>query len=280
MRLANLQYTARPIEAETLSVILPLLAEACAEGADLVALPECATIMAKDRNTLMEEAGNEATSRGLSTLREAAAKHQRWLLIGSLLLNADNGDGQMVNRSLLISPDGAIHARYDKIHMFDAELGDGQHYRESDHYIPGTTAMLAHTPLATIGMTICYDLRFPGLYRTLAEAGAQILAVPSAFTRVTGAAHWQTLLRARAIENSCFVMAPAQTGTHDGGRQTWGHSLIINPCGEIIAEAATDDEVASPGSNDAVIIADLNLDAVQQARRAIPSLSNARPYDV
>ena len=269
MRLANLQYTARPIEAETLSVILPLLAEACAEGADLVALPECATIMAKDRNTLMEEAGNEATSRGLSTLREAAAKHQRWLLIGSLLLNADNGDGQMVNRSLLISPDGAIHARYDKIHMFDAELGDGQHYRESDHYIPGTTAMLAHTPLATIGMTICYDLRFPGLYRTLAEAGAQILAVPSAFTRVTGAAHWQTLLRARAIENSCFVMAPAQTGTHDGGRQTWGHSLIINPWGEILADG---------GEAEGISMADINLADLPKARHRIPSITGRRAF--
>ena len=267
MRLANLQYTARPIEAETLSVILPLLAEACAEGADLVALPECATIMAKDRNTLMEEAGNEATSRGLSTLREAAARHQRWLLIGSLLLNADSGDGQMVNRSFLISPDGAIHARYDKIHMFDAELGDGQHYRESDHYIPGTTAMLAHTPLATIGMTICYDLRFPGLYRTLAEAGAQILAVPSAFTRVTGAAHWQTLLRARAIENSCFVMAPAQTGTHDGGRQTWGHSLIINPWGEILADG---------GEAEGISMADINLADLPKARHRIPSITGGR----
>ncbi len=269
MRLANLQYTARPIEAETLSVILPLLAEACAEGADLVALPECATIMAKDRNTLMEEAGNEATSRGLSTLREAAARHQRWLLIGSLLLNADSGDGQMVNRSFLISPDGAIHARYDKIHMFDAELGDGQHYRESDHYIPGTTAMLAHTPLATIGMTICYDLRFPGLYRTLAEAGAQILAVPSAFTRVTGAAHWQTLLRARAIENSCFVMAPAQTGTHDGGRQTWGHSLIINPWGEILADG---------GEAEGISMADINLADLPKARHRIPSITGGRTF--
>ena len=269
MRLANLQYTARPIEAETLSVILPLLAEACAEGADLVALPECATIMAKDRNTLMEEAGNEATSRGLSTLREAAAKHQRWLLIGSLLLNADSGDGQMVNRSFLISPDGAIHARYDKIHMFDAELGDGQHYRESDHYIPGTTAMLAHTPLATIGMTICYDLRFPGLYRTLAEAGAQILAVPSAFTRFTGAAHWQTLLRARAIENSCFVMAPAQTGTHDGGRQTWGHSLIINPWGEILADG---------GEAEGISMADINLADLPKARHRIPSITGGRAF--
>jgi predicted amidohydrolase len=189
-------------------------------------------------------------------------------------------DGQLVNRSYLMAPDGTIADHYDKIHMFDANVGDGRQYAESKNFQAGGKMVVAHCGTASIGMSICYDVRFPALYRDMANAGATILSVPSAFTYDSGRAHWHTLLRARAIETGCFVIAPAQCGTHADGRRTYGHALIINPWGEIIAEAATDDDVASPGSNDDVIIADLNPDAVQQARRAIPSLSNARPYNV
>lgn len=190
MRVANLQYTARENEAATLAVILPMLTQAADRGAQLIALPECATLLTGDRTQLMDQATTEAASPGLETLRNAATNHQVWLLIGSLLLRSDSPSAKMVNRSFLIAPDGSIHARYDKIHMFDADVGDGQRYRESDHYHPGDTAMLAATPIAQIGLTICYDMRFPLLYQELATAGAEIITVPSAFTRVTGAAHW------------------------------------------------------------------------------------------
>ena len=164
--------------------------------------------------------------------------------------------------------------------MFDANVGDGRRYAESKNFLAGRKMVVANCGGASIGLSICYDVRFPALYRDLASAGAAILSVPSAFTYDSGRAHWHVLLRARAIENGCFVIAPAQCGMHADGRRTYGHALIINPWGEIMAEAETDDDVADPGANDDVIFADIGLDAVQRARRAIPSLSNARPYAV
>ena len=270
MRLANLQYTARADEGKTLSIITPMLAEACAKGAELVALPECATIMLRDQSQLRDKVGNEADSRGLAQLREEASRHGCWLLVGSLLLRADDG-GKMVNRSFLVTPDGAIHARYDKIHLFDADPGDGQDYSESRHYDAGGKAVLAHTPLGAIGMTICYDLRFPALYQQLARAGAEILTIPAAFTKMTGAAHWHSLMRARAIETGCFVMAPGQTGTHDGDRETWGHSLVVDPWGQVLSDAGTE-----PG----VSVVDIDLGAIAEARRRISSLSHAREAEL
>ncbi|MGC6485378.1 MAG: carbon-nitrogen hydrolase family protein [Candidatus Puniceispirillales bacterium] len=262
-RVANLQYTAAATEAESLAVILPMIAEARAEGAALIALPECASRITADRKVLMAEAETEAQSRSLASLSEEAARQGCWMLIGSLILRHDDDPSRLTNRSFLIRPDGSIHARYDKIHMFDARINDGQQYRESQHYTAGSKAVLAVTPLGRIGMTICYDLRFPGLYRMLAQAGAAILTVPSAFTRVTGAAHWHALMRARAIENGCYIVAPAQTGRHDGGRETWGHSLIIDPWGEVLADAGT-----PPG----ITIAEIDPGKVEKARRAVPSL--------
>jgi predicted amidohydrolase len=177
--------------------------------------------------------------------------------------------GKSANRSFLIAPSGEIAARYDKIHMFDVDIGDGQTYRESDIYQPGRNAVVADLPNARLGMTVCYDVRFGRLFRSLAQAGAEIFCVPAAFTKVSGAAHWHVLLRARAIENGAFVMAAGQCGTHPDGRQTYGHSLIIGPWGEIIAEA---------GEEPGVIMADLDLDQVVAARSRIPALRHDRDY--
>lgn len=261
--LANIQYTAAATEAESLAIMLPLITEARASGAELIALPECATRITADRETLFRTAETEAESRSLATLTDTAASLGCWLLVGSLILLSEEDPERFVNRSFLIGPDGLIKARYDKIHMFDASVNDGQQYQESAHYCPGQTAVMARTPLANIGMTICYDLRFAKLYRDLARTGAEVLTVPAAFTRVTGAAHWHSLLRARAIETGCFVVAPGQTGVHDGGRETWGHSLIIDPWGEILADG---------GDQPGITMAEINLDRIKEARSAITSL--------
>jgi predicted amidohydrolase len=279
LRVAALQYCAGADASATLAHIELMIASAAKAGAELIALPEAATFLAPNRKDLAELAENEADSPSLHWFSKMARDKGIWLLIGSLLIHRSE-DGQLVNRSYLMAPDGTIADHYDKIHMFDANVGDGRQYAESKNFQAGGKMVVAHCGTASIGMSICYDVRFPALYRDMANAGATILSVPSAFTYDSGRAHWHTLLRARAIETGCFVIAPAQCGTHADGRRTYGHALIINPWGEIIAEAATDDDVASPGSNDDVIIADLNPDAVQQARRAIPSLSNARPYNV
>ena len=213
----------------------------------------------------------EATDPTLAALREAAAAHGLWLLIGSLGLVTGDADGRFANRSLLVAPDGRIAARYDKIHMFDVNVSETEVYRESAAYRPGSRAVLADAGFARIGLTVCYDLRFPHLYRRLAQAGAQILTIPAAFNHITGAAHWETLVRARAIETGCFVLAPAQTGfhaeSHGKGRRTHGHSLAIAPWGEILADGGTD-----PG----VTLVDLDLAQVAAARGRVPSLSHDR----
>jgi len=179
--------------------------------------------------------------------------------------------GRIANRSLLFAPDGAIVASFDKIHMFDVELPGGESYRESKNYQPGNTGVVADLPWGGLGLTVCYDLRFPHLYRALAKAGADALAIPSAFTRKTGEAHWHVLLRARAIENGCFVLAAAQAGRHESGRETYGHSLIVNPWGEIVAEA---------GVESGVIVADIAMGEAMAARQRIPSLQHDRPFQI
>jgi predicted amidohydrolase len=215
----------------------------------------------------------EETDPTLAALRDAAAKHGIWLLIGSLGLLTQDEDGRFANRSFLIAPDGGVAARYDKIHMFDVNVSETEVYRESAGYRPGNHAILAETPFAKIGLTVCYDVRFPHLYRRLAQSGAQIITVPAAFNHITGAAHWETLLRARAIETGCFILAPAQTGFHpekDGkGRRTHGHSLAIAPWGEVLSDAGTE-----PG----VTFVDLDLAEVAKARARIPSLSHDRDF--
>jgi len=209
----------------------------------------------------------------LARLREVIAELGIWLSLGSLALMSGDADGRFVNRQFLIGADGAIQARYDKIHMFDVELGGSESYRESKGYRPGGQAVAADTPWGKLGLTTCYDMRFPMLYRSLAEAGAAILTVPSAFTVTTGPAHWEVLLRARAIETGCFVLAAAQWGSHSisrgRARETYGHSIAIDPWGRVLADA---------GAGVGVTHVTLDLDAVAQTRARIPSLANARPF--
>jgi predicted amidohydrolase len=191
-----------------------------------------------------------------------------WLMIGSLAIKVS--DTKTANRSFLFDPKGRIEARYDKVHLFDVNLPSGETYRESNTVAPGCEAVVANLPFARIGMSVCYDLRFPQLYRTLAKNGAEILTMPSAFTETTGKAHWHVLLRARAIENGCFVMAPAQGGVHANGRHTYGHSLIVGPWGDILAEGGVDP---------AVVAAEIDLEEIAAARGRVPSLQHDRPFN-
>ena len=211
----------------------------------------------------------------LAALREVAQETGVWLLIGSLAIDLSRepgtagGEHRLANRSYLVDPGGAVVAHYDKIHMFDVDLAGGESYRESNAFRPGGRAVLAETPWGVLGMTVCYDLRFPHLYRTLAQAGADFLAIPSAFTVPTGKAHWHVLLRARAIENGCLVFAPAQWGEHAEGRRTYGHSLIVDPWGEVLADA---------GEGVGIVSARIDLAAIAKARRMVPSLQHDRPF--
>ncbi len=237
-------------------------------GADFVLTPETTDMMEMKRRDAFAKAKGEAEHPGLAQLRDLAGELGCWLLIGSLVIRLS--DERLANRSFLIDPAGQVAARYDKIHMFDVEVPDGQSYRESKAYQPGGTAVLADLPWGRLGLTVCYDLRFPQLYRALAQAGAEVLTVPSAFTRLTGRAHWHVLLRARAIETGAFVLAPAQCGETSQGRQTYGHSLIVAPWGEVLAEAGED-----PG----VILAEIDPARVAEARRMIPALGHDRAFD-
>ena len=263
LTVAALQYCASDDAATTLAHIEPLISKA-AKTAKLICLPEAASFLAASRSQLQARAEWEDNSHSQQKLADLARQHAVWLLAGSLFLRR-RSDNQLVNRSLLFNPAGQITASYDKIHMFDANVGDGQTYCESESFAAGTTPVIAAIEGLQLGMSICYDLRFPHLYRQLALDGAQILAVPAAFTKVSGAAHWHILLRARAIETGCYVIAPAQCGTHSDGRQTYGHAMIISPWGEILCEA--DD-------GDAVITAQLDIAKITAARRAIPSLNS------
>ena len=278
-RVAALQYCAGEDATATLTHIEPMITTAAEKGAELITLPEAASFLAPNQKSLRDLAENENNSPSLKRLSHLARYHGIWLLIGSLLIHR-SGDGQLVNRSYLLTPNGSIGSYYDKINMFDANVGDGKQYTESRNFQAGRKIVVAKCAATTIGLSVCYDVRFPSLYRDMAKAGATILSVPSAFTYESGRAHWHILLRARAIENGCFVIAPAQCGTHADGRRTYGHAMIINPWGEIMVEAATDDGISEAGLNDDVIFADLDLNAVERARYAIPSLSNAKHYEI
>jgi deaminated glutathione amidase len=255
-------------QAAALAQAEPLIRAAAAGGAQLIATPEGTNLLQRDRARMFEvlkRAEDDVCVQGLIAL---AAELGVWLLIGSALVRRE--DGGAANRAMLVGPDGRVGATYDKIHMFDVDLPTGEKARESEAYTPGTRAVVARTPFGGLGLTICYDMRFPYLYRALAQAGAGLIAVPAAFTRPTGEAHWEILLRARAIETGSFILAPAQGGRHEDGRGTWGRSLVVGPWGEVLARS-DDDE---PG----VITASLDLDAIARARQAIPALKNGREF--
>ena len=254
--------------------IAEALARAKAEEAECVFLPECCNLMQQDGERAYaqiceETARTEEASSEVAFLANLAKQHGVWLHAGSLVFRHDSCAGKLVNRSLLFSPEGAEVARYDKIHLFDVDLGGGESYRESDHFQAGEKAVLAALPWGKLGMSICYDLRFPRLYRHLAERGAVFFAVPSAFTVPTGRVHWQCLLRARAIENACFVFAAAQTGALEDGRKCWGHSMIVSPWGDILAEA---------GEGIGVIVAEIELAQIEEVRARIPALAAEKPF--
>jgi deaminated glutathione amidase len=247
-----------------------LIREAAKGGAHYIQTPEVTTQMERDRAKQMVETRPEDGNPAIAHFRALARELKVWLHIGSMAVAV--GDGQLANRALLISPTGTVAARYDKIHMFDVQLPNGESYRESKVFRPGTEAIVADLPWGKLGVTICYDLRFPALYRALAQAGAEILAIPSAFTKPTGQAHWHTLMRARAIETGCYVIAAAQAGKHENGRETYGHSLVIAPWGDIVAEAG--------GLETGVIFADIDLTKVTEARAQVPSLQHDRKFTV
>ena len=246
-----------------------MIGEAKAAGADYVLTPEMTNILAAKREQLFAVIAEEESDNALATLRELARQFGIYIHIGSLAIRISHD--RAANRSFLVDPKGDLAARYDKIHMFDVDLAGGESYRESRNYRPGDSAVLADLPWGRLGLTICYDLRFPALYRALAEAGATMLSIPSAFTKQTGDAHWHVLLRARAIENGCFVFAAAQGGKHENGRDTYGHSLIVDPWGRIIAEGGTE-----PG----VVMARIDPAEVTKARARIPSLQHGRRFEI
>ncbi|WP_372840990.1 carbon-nitrogen hydrolase family protein [Phaeovulum sp.] len=273
MRAALVQLSVTDEPAANLPVTLGFVQEAIAAGAGFVLTPEATNILSSDRAHQRAVLHPEATDPTLAALRAEAARAGIWLLIGSLALKTDDADGRFANRSFLIAPDGSISARYDKIHMFDVDVSETERYRESEGYRPGTSAVVAKTPFARLGLSVCYDLRFPYLYRALAHAGAEVLTVPAAFNDTTGRAHWEPLLRTRAIENGAYVLAPAQCGTHaaHGGRprRTHGHSLAVAPWGEVLVDGGTE-----PG----VHLVEIDLAEVARARARVPSLSHDRPF--
>ena len=274
---ANLVFTAAMVQLRTgllpepsLAQATQLIREAAAAGADYVQTPEVSNMMQLNRKALFEHLQSEEDDASLKAYRALAAELKIHLHIGSLAVQAS--PERAANRSFLINPDGQILAKYDKIHMFDIDLPNGETYRESANYRPGDTAVLADLPWGRIGLTICYDIRFPALYRALAENGAVMLTAPSAFTQKTGEAHWHALLRARAIENGAFMFAAAQGGVHENKRETYGHSLIIDPWGEILAEAN--------GTEPGIITATIDLARVEKARKSVPSLQHGRRFSI
>lgn len=245
-----------------------LIREAAATGADYVQTPEMTNLLERSREDLMAKIRVEGEDPSLARFRELAAELDIWLHIGSLAILLE--PGKAANRGFLIGPDGSLKARYDKIHMFDVDLPNGESWRESATYRPGCESLVADLPFARLGMAVCYDVRFPALFRAQARAGAEVLTMPAAFTRQTGEAHWHVLQRARAIENGAFVISSAQGGKHEDGRETYGHSLIVNPWGAVIAELDHDE----PG----FVTARIDTEETQKARQRIPAIANERDF--
>ena len=270
---ACIQFTAGPDPEPNLRKVTELARQARDAGADLIMTPEATNFIEAGKRR-RDKARREADDPFLAGMREFACESGAWVLLGSLVIDpagepGSEGEQRLANRSFLIDSAGAIVARYDKIHMFDIDLPGGESYRESNAYRPGGGTVVAETPWGRLGLTVCYDVRFPHLYRTLAQAGADMLTVPSVFTVPTGRAHWHVLLRARAIENGCFVFAPAQWGEHTGGRKSYGHSLIVDPWGEVLADA---------GEGEGIVTARIDPDRILEARRMVPSLQHDRGF--
>jgi deaminated glutathione amidase len=252
--------------------IAPLVRQAAASGARFILTPEGSNLLEQRRDRRADAVTDEDADVAVTGLRALAAELGVWILIGSAIVaSGHEGDDRAANRSLLIDDQGRVVGRYDKLHVFDVDLPNGETYRESATVRPGDGAQVVDTPFGRLGLAICYDVRFPHLFRQLAKAGAEMIAVPAAFTVQTGEAHWETLLRARAIETGCFILAPAQGGTHEDGRRTWGRSMIVGPWGEVIAKADHDEPC--------VLMATLDRDAVSRARAAVPSLRHDREFD-
>lgn len=267
---AALQMTSAIEAAQNLATVERLIARAVEAGARYVLTPEVTLNFAGDAEMLRRVATPEAVRAGINALSALARRHSIFLHVGSFAMPLPTG--KFANRSILFGPDGRTIAQYDKIHLFDADIGGDRPYRESQTYQAGEEAVLARLPDFTLGMTVCYDVRFPGLYTRLASAGATLFAIPAAFTVPTGEAHWATLVKARAIETGSFVVASAQSGTHENGRRTWGHSMIVDPWGRILAESAAEGED--------VIVATLDPEAVASARREVPNLANMRGFSL
>lgn len=265
INVACVQYCATDNIERNMEWAASLIARACDEGANYIALPEACDFLSEDGMKAYARPENE--HQALQFLCREAKSRRIWLLVGSLTVAGD--EGKLANRSYVIDPLGQVVARYDKIHMFDAHVGGAEVYRESATYQPGSRSVTVEVPGARLGLSICYDLRFPTLYRSLAKSGATLLSVPAAFTQTTGEAHWHVLLRSRAIENGCFVIAAGQCGSPYSGRQSYGHSLIIDPWGRVLAEA---------GAEEDVIVARLDMDRVEQARASISSLFHDREF--
>lgn len=250
-----------------IEAIRPMIHEARERGADFITMPENATMLDRKRRSMLPKACLEEDHPAIPIFAGMAAETGSWILAGSLTIRLT--DEEVANRSFLFDASGEVVARYDKIHMFDVDLKSGERYRESSYVRSGREAVLAPTPWGLLGMTVCYDLRFAALYRALAQAGASFLTVPAAFTHFTGTAHWHVLLRARAIETGCFVIAPAQCGTHEDGRTTFGHSLIVAPWGEVLADG---------GDGVGVVTAEIDTDRIAEARGMVPSLEHDRNF--
>ncbi|WP_170469753.1 carbon-nitrogen hydrolase family protein [Ruegeria arenilitoris] len=273
MKTALLQITSSDDPAENLDMVRAMMSEAGGQGAQFVLTPEVTNCVSTSTTRQRDVLQHEEDDQTLAGLCDQAAALGVWLLIGSLAIKTHDADGRFANRSYMIDPHGQIVRRYDKIHMFDVQVTETETFRESKNYRPGDRAVIADTDFGKVGMTVCYDIRFPHLYAALAQAGARILTVPAAFSPVTGAAHWESLLRARAIETGCWVVAPAQTGEHPKTRgktrHTHGHSMVIAPWGEVVIDARTD-----PG----IHFFDLDDSSVTEARRRVPSLTHVRPF--
>ncbi len=246
-----------------------LMSEAKYQGADIIFTPECVAFMAENNTNLLANSYTEESHPALKSFQKFAAEKQVYLSIGSLAIKPYADSQKLYNRSYLIAPTGKISSYYDKIHLYDADLPNGKRYRESDSYLAGENCRIAALPWGKLGMSVCYDVRFPHLYRHLAQSGADFLSIPAAFVRLTGRAHWEVLVRARAIENGCFVFAAAQTGEHPGGRNTYGHSLIVSPWGEILADG---------GEKEGTILAEIDTEQIQKTRTSLASLKHDKEF--